>query len=88
MSPVAAADAPDIVIFGGAGDLSCRKLLPAFYMAHMHSRLEPGVRIIAVGRQAWSRQQYLDFIDARSPAFIEPAAMDASLWAEFLARLD
>ena len=88
MSPVAAADAPDIVIFGGAGDLSCRKLLPALYMAHMHSRLEPGVRIIAVGRQAWSRQQYLDFIDARSPAFIEPAAMDASLWAEFLARLD
>jgi glucose-6-phosphate 1-dehydrogenase len=88
MSSAAAADAPDIVIFGGAGDLSCRKLLPALYMAHMHSRLEPAVRIIAVGRQAWSRQQYLDFIDARSPAFIEAAAMDASVWAEFLARLD
>jgi glucose-6-phosphate 1-dehydrogenase len=24
----------DIVIFGGAGDLSFRKLLPALYMAH------------------------------------------------------
>ena len=80
--------APDIVIFGAAGDLSCRKLLPALYMAHMHSRLEPGTRILAIGRQAWSRQQYLDFIDARSPAFIEPAAMDASVWGAFLARLD
>ncbi len=88
MNPAAATGAPDIVIFGGAGDLSCRKLLPALYMAHMHSRLEPGARIIAVGRQAWSRQQYLDFIDARSPAFIEPAAMDALAWSEFLARLD
>lgn len=79
--------APDIVIFGGAGDLSFRKLLPALYMAHLHSRLEDGVRIIAVGRQPWSRQQYLDFIDARSPGFIEPQAMETGAWRRFLARL-
>ena len=27
----------DIVIFGGAGDLSFRKLVPALYMAHILS---------------------------------------------------
>ena len=32
-----ASQAPlDLVIFGGAGDLSVRKLLPALYMAHLH----------------------------------------------------
>ena len=30
----------DIVIFGGAGDLSFRKLLPALYMAHLHDKLD------------------------------------------------
>ncbi len=32
--------AHDIVIFGGAGDLSWRKLLPALYMADLHGRLK------------------------------------------------
>jgi glucose-6-phosphate 1-dehydrogenase len=57
----------DIVIFGGAGDLSFRKLLPALYMAHLHSRLSPETRIVAVGRQNWSREAYLDFINQHSP---------------------
>ncbi|BCF99322.1 hypothetical protein PPGU19_038910 [Paraburkholderia sp. PGU19] len=31
----------DMIIFGGAGDLSARKLLPALYMAHTHGNLPP-----------------------------------------------
>ena len=77
----------DIIIFGGAGDLSFRKLLPALYMAHLHDRLPLGTRIIAVGRQAWSRQQYLDFIAARSPQFIEAQSFDAGSWDGFVQRL-
>ena len=30
----------DLVIFGGVGDLSVRKLLPALYMAHLLSLIE------------------------------------------------
>ncbi|MEI7784278.1 MAG: glucose-6-phosphate dehydrogenase [Betaproteobacteria bacterium] len=77
----------DIVIFGGAGDLSFRKLLPALYMAHLHDRLPASARIIAVGRQPWSRQQYLDFIGARSPQFIEPPSFATSSWNGFAQRL-
>ena len=76
----------DIVIFGGAGDLSFRKLLPALYMAHLHSRLSPGTRIVAVGRQNWSREEYLDFIDKHSPQFIEKNALTPDDWKRFMDR--
>jgi glucose-6-phosphate 1-dehydrogenase len=77
----------DIVIFGGAGDLSFRKLLPALYMAHLHSRLSPETRIVAVGRQNWSREEYLEFIDKNSPQFIEKNAFTADDWKRFMDRL-
>ena len=77
----------DIVIFGGAGDLSFRKLLPALYMAHLHDKLEANTRIIAVGRHAWSREEYLAFIDSNSPVFIDSDAFNANDWQGFLARL-
>ena len=77
----------DIVIFGGAGDLSFRKLLPALYMAHLHERLPSSARILAVGRQPWSRQHYLDFIASRSPQFIEPHSFDPAAWDGFVQRL-
>ena len=77
----------DIVIFGGAGDLSFRKLLPALYMAHAHDKLEPDTRIMGIGRQSWSRQQYLDFINEQSPPFIETSAFKQADWQSFLNRL-
>jgi glucose-6-phosphate 1-dehydrogenase len=77
----------DIVIFGGAGDLSFRKLLPALYMAHAHDRLDAQTRILAVGRQAWSTEDYLQFIDQRSPEFIDPTSFDPDTWQAFLKRL-
>jgi len=77
----------DIVIFGGAGDLSFRKLLPALYMAHAHDKLDAHTRILAVGRQAWSTEDYLQFIDQRSPEFIDQASFDPPTWQAFLKRL-
>ena len=77
----------DIVIFGGAGDLSFRKLLPALYMAHAHDKLSADTRIVAIGRQAWETADYLAFIDKRSPEFIEPSEFETSVWQAFLQRL-
>ncbi|PIT80983.1 glucose-6-phosphate dehydrogenase [Limnohabitans sp. JirII-31] len=81
------AGAQDIVIFGGAGDLSFRKLLPALYMAHLHDKLDAQTRIIGVGRQPWSRDEYLNFVDSHSPAFIEKQTLTPGDWHSFLARL-
>jgi glucose-6-phosphate 1-dehydrogenase len=77
----------DIVIFGGAGDLSFRKLLPALYMAHLHGKLSPQARIVAVGRQNWRLDEYIAFIDKHSPPFIEKSEFDPVTWKSFLARL-
>ena len=77
----------DIIIFGGAGDLSFRNLLPDLYMAHSHDKLSEGTRIIGIGRQDWTDHDYRQFIDQHSPAFIEAGAMNASLWQSFLGRL-
>ena len=86
-SPPEQTEPQDIVIFGGAGDLSFRKLLPALYMAHSHDKLSGDPRIIGVGRQDWSDQDYRDFIHQHSPAFIEAGAMNESQWQGFLQRL-
>ena len=80
-------EALDIVIFGGAGDLSFRKLLPALYMAHLHDKLPAQARIVAIGRQAWSRENYIAFIDKQSPDFIDKSAFNPNDWQQFLSRL-
>ncbi|MEY2685605.1 MAG: glucose-6-phosphate 1-dehydrogenase [Pseudomonadota bacterium] len=78
----------DIVIFGGTGDLSWRKLLPALYMAHLHNKLDPGCRIIGVGRQPWDRAAYVDFIHTASRPHVDAQAWQEAAWGAFLERLD
>ena len=78
----------DIIIFGGAGDLAWRKLLPALYMAHLHRSLGERHRIIGLGRHEWTRRQYAEFVDRMSRRCIEPAAMQPLQWQDFLRRLD
>ena len=86
-TPVSTSNGLDIVIFGGAGDLSFRKLLPALYMAHAHDKLSDDTRILAVGRQAWDTAAYLKFIDEKSPGFIDASSFDRATWQGFLKRL-
>ena len=40
----------DIVIFGGSGDLSLRKLMPALYFIYDNGKLAPGSRILGLSR--------------------------------------
>ena len=81
----------DIVIFGGAGDLAFRKLIPALFSAHQHDKLDADTRIIGVGRQDWGRDGYLAFINEKAKPFIEKALAEApaadALWQSFLDRL-
>ena len=88
-NPTPAHAAPlDLVIFGGLGDLSVRKLLPALYMAHMHDNLPEHTRIHALGRQTWDRAGFEGFLQDKVPGFIEPKAYSDATWASFVARLN
>ena len=61
-TPSSAPDLPvDMIIFGGAGDLSARKLLPALYMAHLHGNLPAQSRItVCIGAANRDPRQFAD----------------------------
>ncbi|MFT6309540.1 MAG: glucose-6-phosphate 1-dehydrogenase, partial [Halioglobus sp.] len=44
----------DFVLFGGTGDLSIRKLIPALYFRHCENQLPEDGRIICVARSNYS----------------------------------
>ncbi|MEY2994438.1 MAG: hypothetical protein RL357_1373 [Pseudomonadota bacterium] len=77
----------DIVIFGGAGDLAFRKLLPALFMAHMHGNLPADARIVGIGRNEWSREDYLQFVNDKAKPFVG-LDVSESTWQSYLARLE
>ena len=55
----------DLVFFGGTGDLTWRKLMPALFQAFRHGKLPPGGRILAVARDERSDDEYRSFISDR-----------------------
>ena len=59
-APVAAEPAT-IVIFGGAGDLAHRKLLPALYNLSLDGLLPPRFAIVGVGRRDFGHEGFRDF---------------------------
>jgi glucose-6-phosphate 1-dehydrogenase len=55
----------DLVLFGGTGDLTWRKLMPALFQAWRHGKLPEGGRITAVARDERSDEAYRAFIRER-----------------------
>jgi glucose-6-phosphate 1-dehydrogenase len=66
----------DLVFFGGTGDLTWRKLMPALFQAFRHGKLPPGGRILAVARddhsddkyRAWLKDRFQDVEGAKRPS--------------------
>jgi glucose-6-phosphate 1-dehydrogenase len=62
----------DLVLFGGTGDLTWRKLMPALFQANRHGKLPAGGRILAVARDERTDDEYRAFIKERF-AEVEPS---------------
>ena len=66
----------DLVFFGGTGDLTWRKLMPALFQAFRHGKLPPAGRILAVARdeqtddqyRAWIKERFQDVEGAKRPS--------------------
>jgi glucose-6-phosphate 1-dehydrogenase len=77
----------DLVFFGGTGDLTWRKLIPALFQAWRHGKLPAQGRILAVARDARSDSDYRAYLQAR---FLEvesakrPSEEEFSRFAELL----
>jgi glucose-6-phosphate 1-dehydrogenase len=78
----------DLVFFGGTGDLTWRKLMPALFQAFRHGKLQAqgGGRILAVARDERSDDDYRRFIHERFDAAGGARRPDAAEFAAF-ARL-
>ncbi|BBP44645.1 glucose-6-phosphate 1-dehydrogenase [Thiosulfatimonas sediminis] len=50
------------VVFGATGNLSMTKLMPAFYHLEKHRRLADDVKILAIGRRDWNREEWLETV--------------------------
>ncbi|MBH9552446.1 glucose-6-phosphate dehydrogenase [Inhella gelatinilytica] len=55
----------DLVFFGGTGDLTWRKLMPALFQAFRHGKLPAGGRILSVARDEQSDAQYRTWLHER-----------------------
>ena len=78
----------DLVLFGGTGDLTWRKLMPALFQAFRHGTLPAGGRIIGVGRDDLSCDQYRAQIQSRFDKVELAKRPSAEEFARFAARTE
>jgi glucose-6-phosphate 1-dehydrogenase len=66
----------DLVFFGGTGDLTWRKLMPALFQAFRHGKLPAGGRILSVARdeqddakyRGWLKERFQEVEGAKRPS--------------------
>jgi glucose-6-phosphate 1-dehydrogenase len=77
----------DLVIFGGTGDLSTRKLLPALFQLHRHQLAKPLQRIIATGRGEMDNDTFVHEAQKNLRQHLPDDHWDDEVWQEFSAKL-
>jgi glucose-6-phosphate 1-dehydrogenase len=75
----------DLVLFGGSGDLSMRKLLPAMYARDVANDLPPTARIVCIGRNDWSQEEFLQTVEENSKPHVKSPSEPQ--WSRFLKRI-
>ena len=78
----------DLVLFGGTGDLTWRKLMPALFQAFRHGSLPEGGRIIGVGRDNLTHEHYRALIQSRFDNVELAKRPSAEEFARFAALLE
>ncbi|MDR5749947.1 MULTISPECIES: glucose-6-phosphate dehydrogenase [unclassified Caballeronia] len=79
------------VLFGGTGDLSMRKILPALFEAHRAGMLAPAGKILAVARGVETRAAYLEWVEEHVKPHVAKngaGSVDDEAWSGFLARVE
>lgn len=77
----------DCIVFGGAGDLAERKLIPALYHRQCTGQFSEPSRIIGVSRSPMSDADYCDFAARAIKTHVKKEDIDAAQLRQFLARL-
>jgi len=78
----------DIVLFGGAGDLSLRKLLPALYHLFRDGKMPDHSRIIALARSKMDRADFLSLVREKLALYLGDQYFSEQVWQDFSALLE
>jgi glucose-6-phosphate 1-dehydrogenase len=73
-----------LVIFGASGDLTARKLIPAFYNLHLTDSLPEYFAIVGSSR---TRMTHEEFREKLRQGIAQEGQMDLGAWHEFAAKL-
>jgi glucose-6-phosphate 1-dehydrogenase len=72
----------DIVIFGGTGDLSLRKLLPSLYYLFRQKNLPDECRIMCISRAKYAHDKFLTLVKEKMKEFLKDD-FDEDIWQNF-----
>lgn len=86
-SQVIPVDPFDLVIFGGTGDLSMRKLLPALYRRYAAEQMPSTSRIIGLSQSDINIDEFRELVDTAIRAYVSAAEIDETILTNFLACL-
>ncbi|MEI9955122.1 MAG: glucose-6-phosphate dehydrogenase [Ferruginibacter sp.] len=76
-----------IVVFGGTGDLTKRKLVPAFYNLYLGNHMPEHFRVILVGRDEDKDDTYKKELHAAVNEFSRTGKAEEKSWKEFSEQL-
>ncbi len=76
----------DIVIFGGTGDLSRRKLIPALFHRYRDGQIDKSCKIIGVARSKKTREEFVAICKKSCANATED--WDETIWEEFSELLE
>ena len=77
----------DLVLFGGGGDLSMRKLIPALYARDRAGDLPPTAQIICVGRHGWNQEEFVNALNENAKPHISEKTLTPAAWDKFCTRI-
>src|SRR5712664_2657089 len=72
-----------IVIFGASGDLTARKLIPAFYHLHKEKQMPPDFRIVGFARREKTDASWRQELRQALDQFSRTKPVDEKVWQEF-----
>src|SRR5690606_29454639 len=78
----------ELVIFGGAGALSLRKLMTSLFCLHCDHRLHHTGRIIAIARSHYTREAFREQVRQALESHLSKGGFIEQRWSVFAERLD
>lgn len=76
-----------MVIFGGSGDLTKRKLIPSLYQLFKQNRMPKRFAILGLGRTKYEERAYRDYLKESLQRYLHEGEYQEALASDFLDRV-